>query len=350
MASGLDMSLDDLIKTNKTSVPRGGFRARGGGRGGGVGVGGGGRSGPGAARRFPNRPANRPAPYSFPKAPESIWPHDFIADQAAVAAAAAAASAAASSIETGTKLYISNLDYGVSNEDVRECPQALRVCPAILARTSELERWRVRRVLAKVERSLGEDNVLTGVAQSCLPRRGLALGQPPGADLIPVFEEEAPMVGRSSDSSDFFGHLSNLVCESTGMKSSLPSIDRCEDGMVVIDEVWDGIVRMISSISEEMEEVMIGDLAGEQMGCSAPGVKGGSAICGVMGSETDVGGPSLGLKFGGRGAGSFGVDSGLGGGGQLRHEERQVGDDGGWPVVGAAGSKGQAVVLPEDGG
>lgn len=47
------------------------------------------------------------------KAPDAAWKHDmFSGDQAM-------ANARASAIETGTKLYISNLDYGVSNEDIK---------------------------------------------------------------------------------------------------------------------------------------------------------------------------------------------------------------------------------------
>ncbi|XP_011089799.1 THO complex subunit 4A [Sesamum indicum] len=91
--AALDMTLDDLIKSNKKPA------ARGRGRG----------AGPGPARRQPNRSANRAAPYAPPKAPESAWGHDMFA-----------AGGRASSIETGTKLYISNLDYGVSNEDIKE--------------------------------------------------------------------------------------------------------------------------------------------------------------------------------------------------------------------------------------
>ncbi|XP_051120443.1 THO complex subunit 4A [Andrographis paniculata] len=92
--AALDMTLDDLIKSNKTSTG-----ARGRGR----------AAGPGPARRQPNRSANRIGPYSVPKAPESAWGHDMFA-----------AGSRAPSIETGTKLYISNLDYGVSNEDIKE--------------------------------------------------------------------------------------------------------------------------------------------------------------------------------------------------------------------------------------
>ncbi|KAG6432884.1 hypothetical protein SASPL_104474 [Salvia splendens] len=91
--AALDMSLDDLIKNNKKSgVARGRGRAAG--------------SGP--ARRPTNRFANRVTPYSAPKAPETACGHDMFP-----------AGGRSSSIETGTKLYISNLDYGVSNEDIK---------------------------------------------------------------------------------------------------------------------------------------------------------------------------------------------------------------------------------------
>ncbi|XP_068634867.1 THO complex subunit 4A [Aristolochia californica] len=107
MSSALDMSLDDLINNNKKSS---GGNSRGRGRG----------SGPGPARRFPNRGANRANPYSMGKpiqAPESAWQHDMFSDQVS---GYSASSGRAPAIETGTKLYISNLDYGVSNEDIKE--------------------------------------------------------------------------------------------------------------------------------------------------------------------------------------------------------------------------------------
>ncbi|XP_054810960.1 THO complex subunit 4A [Prosopis cineraria] len=105
MSAALDMTLDDIIKKNKKS---GSGNSRGRGRG----------SGPGPTRRFPNRAANRAAPYTTTKAPEATWQHDMFADQPV--APLAAQGGRASSIETGTKLYISNLDYGVSNEDIKE--------------------------------------------------------------------------------------------------------------------------------------------------------------------------------------------------------------------------------------
>ncbi|GAV57894.1 RRM_1 domain-containing protein/FoP_duplication domain-containing protein [Cephalotus follicularis] len=99
MSSALDKTLDDIIKSNKRS---GSGNSRSRGRG----------SGPGPARRFPNRAANRSGPYATAKAPESTWQHDMFTDQGMAGRTSA--------IETGTKLYISNLDYGVSNEDIKE--------------------------------------------------------------------------------------------------------------------------------------------------------------------------------------------------------------------------------------
>ncbi|KAF3794101.1 THO complex subunit 4A [Nymphaea thermarum] len=125
MSNALDMTLDDLIKGNKKpAAGAGGGGSRGRGRGGAA-------SGAGPARRFPNRVANRSNPYGklvlkrsisfvmeqpMQKAPETAWQHDMFMNQAA----AAYPGQAARSIETGTMLYISNLDYGVSNEDVKE--------------------------------------------------------------------------------------------------------------------------------------------------------------------------------------------------------------------------------------
>ncbi|KAI3937931.1 hypothetical protein MKX01_027858 [Papaver californicum] len=120
MSSALDMSLDDLIKNNKKSG--GGRGGEGGGRGSGGSSRGRGGSGPGPARRFPNRGANRTTPYSMGKpvhAPDSAWKHDMFSDQAAPFQGGGGGGRA-SGIETGTKLYISNLDYGVSNEDIKE--------------------------------------------------------------------------------------------------------------------------------------------------------------------------------------------------------------------------------------
>ncbi|KAL2642039.1 hypothetical protein R1flu_009626 [Riccia fluitans] len=168
------MSLDDLIKTNKQV-------GRGGGRGGkaisrrgaanasaGGGYSGGGKiSGP--ARRLTNRTSARPNPYatakaskrhslmhplignarqrfilgctaasyerwrarsyiwliipdtsweeSLRRAPDTTWQHDLYEDGTGVGITPGGRGLG---IETGTKLYISNLDYGVSNDDIKE--------------------------------------------------------------------------------------------------------------------------------------------------------------------------------------------------------------------------------------
>ncbi|KAK9734845.1 hypothetical protein RND81_04G166900 [Saponaria officinalis] len=109
MANNLDRSLDDLININKaTSSSRGG---RGGGytsRG---------RSSAAPFRRLTNRTSNRVTPYSMPRALDSSWQHQMFGNQGVFGGDG---SGGASSIETGTKLYISNLDYGVTNEDIKE--------------------------------------------------------------------------------------------------------------------------------------------------------------------------------------------------------------------------------------
>ncbi|KAL8140670.1 hypothetical protein V2J09_006691 [Rumex salicifolius] len=114
MSNAMDMSLEDLIKKNKASKSsrggRGGRAARPS------------SSAPGGpTRREFKRKGNRPAPYSADKvqAPDGTWGHEMFADQTA-AYPAHAAGARPAGIETGTKLYISNLEYGVSNEDIKE--------------------------------------------------------------------------------------------------------------------------------------------------------------------------------------------------------------------------------------
>lgn len=108
MSAALDLTLDDIIKNNKKSGS-GNFRGQNRSSG----------SGPGPSRRFPNRVANRAAPYAAANA-DATWKHNLYADQYVAAAGYSARGGFASSIETGTKLFISNLDYGVSNDDIKE--------------------------------------------------------------------------------------------------------------------------------------------------------------------------------------------------------------------------------------
>ncbi|KQK22313.1 THO complex subunit 4A [Brachypodium distachyon] len=121
MAETLDMTLDDIIKNNKKSNPSsgGGGRRREGRRGSAAGGSGGAASGAGGVgpnRRAFKRSGNRAAPYQPPKAPESAWQHDMYSD----VPAGRGGSGRVSAIETGTKLFITNLEFGVSTEDVKE--------------------------------------------------------------------------------------------------------------------------------------------------------------------------------------------------------------------------------------
>ncbi|CAH1438539.1 unnamed protein product [Lactuca virosa] len=104
MTGGIDMTLDDIIKNNKKSGKTDtDTRSRGGGRGGGGGRGRGSEFGPGPTRRVDNRVTPRMSPYFAPQA--------FGVQEMLVRGH--------SNSESGTKLYISNLDEGVTNEDIK---------------------------------------------------------------------------------------------------------------------------------------------------------------------------------------------------------------------------------------
>lgn len=112
MVNSLDMPLDDLIRSR--SRGRGqtrGTRGRGWGRGQG-----GGRPVGMPRHEAALRVNTRSSPYmiakSFNRAKDLIWRHDLFNESMTAAGL--------SGIETGAKLYISNLDYGVSNEDIKE--------------------------------------------------------------------------------------------------------------------------------------------------------------------------------------------------------------------------------------
>ncbi|KAL5224084.1 hypothetical protein ABZP36_010723 [Zizania latifolia] len=127
MATSLDMSLDDMIK-NRSSRGRGRGRGQGGGRGRPdgqrFGFGSGRGRGAGTFRgRGIGAPSRRPLGVntrsssfaiakSFNRTKDIIWKHGLFEDSMVAAGL--------SGIESGTKLYISNLHYGVTKEDIQE--------------------------------------------------------------------------------------------------------------------------------------------------------------------------------------------------------------------------------------
>ncbi|KAE7996816.1 hypothetical protein FH972_001506 [Carpinus fangiana] len=108
MSKKLDMSLDDVIRDSRRS---GGHNdsSRGRGRA---------SSGPGPDRRFASRNAVRTVPYYVPQPMQAVNPlfqqqvvNPIFQQQMMLGGG--------SNTEEGTKLYISNLDYGVTNEDIQ---------------------------------------------------------------------------------------------------------------------------------------------------------------------------------------------------------------------------------------
>jgi len=117
VADKIDMSLDDIISTNRKGRGRGRGVSRGGRgnsnfrRGGGVGPvrtnRGGGRGGGGA----------RNAPYTRPRNVPDKWEHDMYETRGRNNTRTEGGSGG---LSTGTQLQISNLDFGVTESDIRE--------------------------------------------------------------------------------------------------------------------------------------------------------------------------------------------------------------------------------------
>lgn len=115
MSDKMNMSLDDIIKMNK----KGG---RGGGPSGRAGSSGraGGSSRPVRSRQsnFNRDRNNRPAPYTRPRELPDKWQHDMFEDYAGGHRGPTAAPER--SVESSGKLLVSNLDFGVSDSDIKE--------------------------------------------------------------------------------------------------------------------------------------------------------------------------------------------------------------------------------------
>ncbi|KAM9770684.1 aly/REF export factor 2-like [Menidia menidia] len=124
MADKMSMSLDDIIKMGRKDGRGGGGGGRGGGgsfRRGGSSARAGGSSRPSARGRpgnFNREWSNRPAPYTRPRELPDVWQHDMFEQDAGEKRGAR--EVLERGVENGGKLLISNLDFGVSDSDIKE--------------------------------------------------------------------------------------------------------------------------------------------------------------------------------------------------------------------------------------
>uniref|UniRef100_A0A3P8ZSS3 RRM domain-containing protein n=1 Tax=Esox lucius TaxID=8010 RepID=A0A3P8ZSS3_ESOLU len=131
MADKMDMSLDDIIKQTKkgggggrggrgrATSGRGGSGGRPGGNGSGGRTGG---SGPMRSRQnfSGDRSGSRPTPYSRPRELPDKWQHDMFDGGFGGNSVGGGVGGGAGGVETGGKLLVSNLDFGVSDADIQE--------------------------------------------------------------------------------------------------------------------------------------------------------------------------------------------------------------------------------------
>jgi len=119
VADKIDMSLDDIIQTNRRG--RGGRGARGGRGGRATGRGNTrgrsasnfGGNGGGPVRRGGGRGQNRSTPYSRPRSIPDRWQHDKFDSPGG-------AGRRTTELTTGAHLQIANLDFGVTESDIKE--------------------------------------------------------------------------------------------------------------------------------------------------------------------------------------------------------------------------------------
>lgn len=116
----IDMSLDDIIASNKKGRGSRGGKGRGNQsnrRSGGRGTGGPMRRG---GRGAVSRSGNRNTPYSRPKNIPDKWEHDMYDGAGNKGNARANGGRRTEGLSTGTHLQISNLDFGVTESDIKE--------------------------------------------------------------------------------------------------------------------------------------------------------------------------------------------------------------------------------------